>query len=259
MATQVTIIDDNSGLLTSLALQFQIHGYSAKTYSCPQDALDKISAKPSDIYVIDLKMPKLTGVEFYKALCKKFNLDAVPALFLTCVDTLEAKCLKETTIADYVLKGCDFEILLARVEKILSKSKYKEKVYTIGNLKLFDEKILCTWFDKEIELTKTEFSLLSYLAKRPRIIYTRPQLLDLLEKNLEVEDRVIDSHVKRIRHKFKKAIPKEKLPQPYVLMFVIICFVTEPPPSQEVDAKNSKLFQHNLAQLSRSPTEWIHL
>ena len=156
-------------------------------------------------------MPKLTGLELYQALCRKFNIDAVPALFLTCVDELEVKCLNETTISDYVHKGSDFKILLARVKKILSKFKSKEKIYKIGNLKLFDEKILCTWFDKEIEFTKTEFALLSQLAKRPRVAYTRAQLLDVCYRdNYEVEDRCIDSHVKRIRQKFKKVHPKDK-------------------------------------------------
>lgn len=211
MAAQVTIIDDNSGLLTSLALLFQTHGYSTKTYSCPQEAIDDIPEKPSDIYIIDIKMPKISGICCYESLCKKFNVNTIPALFLTCVDELEVKCLNETTISDYVRKGSDFQILLARVKKILSKFKSKEKIYKIGNLKLFEEKILCTWFDKEIEFTKTEFTLLSQLAKRPRVVYTRAQLLDICyADNYEVDDRCIDSHVKRIRQKFKKIRPKEK-------------------------------------------------
>ena len=211
MAAQVTIIDDNSGLLTSLALQFQSNGFSTKTYSCPQKALDDLDGRPSDIYIIDIKMPKLTGLELYQALCRRFNSDTIPALFLTCVDELEARCLDETTISDFVRKGSDFEILLARVKKILSKFKTNEKMYKIGNLKLFDEKILCTWFDKEIIFTRTEFTLLSQLAKRPRVVYSRGQLLDVCySDNYDVDDRCIDSHIKRIRQKFKKLNPKEK-------------------------------------------------
>ena len=73
MAVQVSIIDDNQNLLTSLSLQFQANGYSTSTFSCPQLALEHHTKKPADIYIIDIHMPKLTGIEFYKILCKKLD------------------------------------------------------------------------------------------------------------------------------------------------------------------------------------------
>ena len=204
MTTLISIIDDHNPLLTALSLQFQSYGYSTITFSCPLAALEHHAKHPADVYIIDMKMPKLTGVECYQALCKKYNVDLLPALFLTAVDTDEAKNLKETTISDYVLKPFNFEILLARIEKILKRFKSKDKIYKIGNLKLFEEKILCTWLDKEIEFTKTEFTLLYQLAKRPGVAFSRSQLLDICYKdNYEVEDRCIDSHIKRLRKKFK--------------------------------------------------------
>ena len=211
MTTQISIIDDYAPLLTSLSLQFQSYGYSTITFSNPLVALEHHAKYPADAYIIDLKMPFLTGVKFYQALCKQFNVDTLPALFLTAVDTDEVKSLKETTISDYVLKPFNFEVLHARVEKILKRFKPNEKVYAIGNLKLFEEKILCTWFDTEIEFTKSEFALLCQLAKRPQVAYTRAQLLDVCcPDKYEVEDRCIDSHVKRIRQKFRKVHPKDR-------------------------------------------------
>ena len=129
MTTQISIIDDNDPLLTSLSLQFQSYGYSTITFSCPLAALEHHAKYPADAYIIDMKMPKLTGVELYQSLCKQFNVDTLHALFLTTVDTDEVKSLKETTISDYVLKPFNFEIFHARVEKILKRFKPKEKVY----------------------------------------------------------------------------------------------------------------------------------
>ena len=212
MADKISIIDDNESILISISLQFQACGYNVTTFSCPQHALTFHTKEPADFYIIDYKMPKLTGIEFYKNLCQKLRVEKLPAIFLTAVSELEARCLEETSISDFVKKPCSFNILHARIKKILNifKPSSKNNTYKIGNLKLNEEKIMCLWFNREIDLTKTEFLLISYLAKRPRTVYTRPQLLDLLEKDLEVEDRVIDSHVKRIRNKFKKALPKEK-------------------------------------------------
>ena len=98
MTTKISIIDDHNPLLNSLSLQFQSYGFSTITFSCPVTALDHHVKYPADLYVIDLKMPKMTGIEFYKALCEKLDKKRVPALFLTGVTKLEADSLKNTTI-----------------------------------------------------------------------------------------------------------------------------------------------------------------
>ena len=157
--TTVSIIDDNTSILTSLSLHFQSKGYKTVTFANPEKALEYHETKPADAYIIDMKMPKLTGFEFYRDLCEILKKDRLPALFLTGVDNLEEKALSETTIADFVLKPFSFAILLARLEKVLSffQKKDEDKVYKIGNLELFEDQINCRWFGKEIELTKTEY------------------------------------------------------------------------------------------------------
>ena len=213
MTTLISIIDDYDSLLTSLSLQFQSQGYSTITFTCPQAALEYHAVNPADAYIIDMKMPKMTGFEFYASLCQKLNKDRVPALFLTAVHELEEQALKNTSIGDYIVKPFNFGVLIARLEKILSYFKPKDdgKTYMIGNLIMMEDKILCSWFGKEIELTKTEFNLLNQLARRPRVVYSRNQLLDVCYgDNLEVMDRNIDSHIKRLRKKFRKAYPKIK-------------------------------------------------
>jgi len=99
------------------------------------------------------------------------------------------------------------------LEKVLSyfKRKEEDKSYKIGNLEMMEDKILCRWFGVEIELTRTEFSLLYRLVKRPRVVYSRDQLLDVCySDDLDVTDRNIDSHIKRLRKKFREANPKIK-------------------------------------------------
>ena len=154
MKKKVSIIDDNSALLISLSLQLQLHGYSTTTFACPQRALKFHSKLQADFYIIDIRMPKLTGIEFYEQLCKMYGEREIPALFLTAVDNAESRCLKKTTIGDFVRKPFNFEGLLARIEKILGTiSSPYTNTYQIGNLILYKDKLICSWFDKKIELT----------------------------------------------------------------------------------------------------------
>ena len=211
--TTISIIDDNTSILTSLSLHFQTKGYKTITFADPLEALEHHEKKPADAYIIDMRMPKLTGFEFYSQLCLSLKKDRVPALFLTAIDNLEEKALKDTTIGDYILKPYSFNILLARLEKVLSyfKQREEDKTYKLGNLEMLEDKILCRWFGVEIELTKTEFNLLYRLVKRPRVVYSRDQLLDVCySDDLDVTDRNIDSHIKRLRKKFREANPKIK-------------------------------------------------
>ena len=208
--TTISIIDDNKSILTSLSLHFQTKGYKTIIFADPQEALEHHEKKPADAYIIDMRMPKLTGFQFYSRLCLSLKKDRVPALFLTAIDNLEEKALKDTTIGDYVLKPYSFNILHARLEKVLSyfKKREEDKTYKLGNLEMMEDKILCRWFGVEIELTKTEFNLLYRLVKRPRVVYSRDQLLDVCySDDLDVTDRNIDSHIKRLRKKFREANP----------------------------------------------------
>ncbi len=213
MTKQISIIDDNQTLSTSLALQFQSYGYTTISFNCPLRALNHHSQMPADAYIIDMKMPILTGFEFYSRLCENLKKDRIPALFLTAVHELEEKALKQTTIGDFVKKPFSFDVLIARLEKILSYFENKEKIktYKIGNLQIIEDQILVKWYGQNIEMTKTEFEVIKYLTKRPRIVRSRNELLDICYgEEMTVVDRNIDSHIKRIRRKFRKANPKIK-------------------------------------------------
>ena len=126
MTTQISIIDDHDTILTALSLQLQSHGYSTITFECPLKALEHHSKHPADAYIIDMKMPKLTGIEFYKCLCKNLNKERLPAVFLTAVHELEKQALTKTTIGDFIKKPFNLDILIARLEKILSYFENKD-------------------------------------------------------------------------------------------------------------------------------------
>lgn len=208
----VSLIDDNTSILTTLSMQFQNKGYKTFTFSNPEKALEFHEHQPADCYIIDYRMNEMNGLEFYRDLCLILNKDRLPALFLTGLDNriIEEKALRESTIGDFVLKPFSFSILLARLEKILSYFKIKEeqKIYKLGNLEMYEDQILCKWKGIQIELTKTEYILLDRLVRRPNCVNSRGQLLDVCyNQNLDISDRNIDSHIKRLRKKFRASCP----------------------------------------------------
>ena len=213
MTTQISIIDDNESILTTLSLQFQTQGYSTIIFSCPKKALEYHAKQPADAYIIDMRMPKLTGFQFYKRLCETQKKDRLPAIYLTGVDNLEEQALTTTTIGDFVLKPFSFKILLARLEKVLTyfSSKDKNKLFKVGNLEILEDKIKIRWFGKDIETTKREFAMINHLGRRPHVVFSRNQLLDICYgEHIVLVDRNIDSHIKRLRKKFRKANPMIK-------------------------------------------------
>ena len=213
MTTQISIIDDNESILTTLSLQFQTQGYSTITFACPQKALEYHTKKPADAYIIDMRMPKLTGFQLYKRLCETQKKDKLPAIYLTGVDNLEEQALNNTTISDFILKPCSFKILLARLEKVLTyfSTKDKNKPFKVGNLEILEDKIKIRWFGKDIETTKREFAMINHLGRRPHVVFSRNQLLDICYgEDIVLVDRNIDSHIKRLRKKFRKANPRIK-------------------------------------------------
>jgi len=213
MARLISIIDDNTSILSSLSLQFKSHGYTTRCFSSSIEALEHHTKHPADFYIIDIKMFGLDGIEFYETLCQKLDVIQLPAVFLSAGDGFEAQCLRKTTIADFIKKPFSFDGLRARIERIMGILNHakNDSNYTIGNLVLYEDRITCSWFGKEIELTRKEFDLIKRLVRRPRAVFSREQLLELCYKdNYDITDRVIDSHFKRIRKKFQKVHPEKK-------------------------------------------------
>ena len=211
MSHTIALVDDDRNILTSISMALENEGFKVQTYIDAESALIGISRNPPDLAVIDIKMPRMDGEELLKRLRKK---TAIPILFLTSKDEEVDELLGLKLGADDFIKksvGFSIKILIERIRVQLRKKTINiedaKNLITHGKLKLDPSQLECEWNGKALpeKLTTTEFLIVKELAKRPGIIKERAQLMDIAYKdNNDIEDRTIDSHVKRIRKKFKK-------------------------------------------------------
>ena len=211
MSQTIALVDDDRNILTSISMALENEGFKVQTYIDAENALVGISRKPPDLAVIDIKMPGMDGEELLKRLRKKTT---IPILFLTSKDEEVDELLGLKLGADDFIKksgGFSMKVLIERIRVQLRKKTHtvddSKNLIKHGKLVLDPSQLECEWNGKSLpeKLTTTEFLIVKELAKRPGIIKERAQLMDIAYKdNNDIEDRTIDSHVKRIRKKFKK-------------------------------------------------------
>jgi len=212
MKETIALIDDDRNILTSLSIALEKEGFKVQTYLDGESALIGLTRTPPDLAVIDIKMPKMDGEELLKKIRKKTIL---PVIFLTSKDEEIDELLGLKLGADDFIKksgGFSIKVLIERIRVQLRKKNINnlednKTIITHGKLKLDPSQLECEWDGKQLpdKLTTTEFLIVQELAKRPGIIKERSQLMDIAyREDTDIEDRTIDSHVKRIRKKFKK-------------------------------------------------------
>ena len=211
MSQTIALVDDDRNILTSISMALENEGFKVQTYIDAENALVGISRNPPDLAVIDIKMPRMDGEELLKRLRKKTS---IPILFLTSKDEEVDELLGLKLGADDFIKksgGFSIKVLIERIRvQLRKKTDNVEDIKNLikhGKLVLDPSQLECEWDGKPLpeKLTTTEFLIVKELAKRPGIIKERAQLMDIAYKdNTDIEDRTIDSHVKRIRKKFKK-------------------------------------------------------
>ena len=212
MKETIALIDDDRNILTSLSIALEKEGFKIQTYLDGESALIGLSRTPPDLAVIDIKMPRMDGEELLKKLRKKTSL---PVIFLTSKDDEIDELLGLKLGADDFIKksgGFSIKVLIERIRVQLRKNESNnieetKNIISHGKLKLDPSQLECEWNGKQLpdKLTTTEFLIVKELAKRPGIIKERSQLMDIAyREDTDIEDRTIDSHVKRIRKKFKK-------------------------------------------------------
>jgi len=212
MKHTIALIDDDRNILTSISIALEKEGFNVQTYLDGESALIGLTRTPPDLAVIDIKMPKMDGEELLKKLRKKTSL---PVIFLTSKDDEIDELLGLKLGADDFVKksgGFSIKVLIERIRVQLRKKNTaniedNKNIITHGKLKLDPSQLECEWDGKQLpdKLTTTEFLIVKELAKRPGIIKERSQLMDIAyREDTDIEDRTIDSHVKRIRKKFKK-------------------------------------------------------
>ena len=212
MKETIALIDDDRNILTSLSIALEKEGFKVQTYVDGESALIGLTRTPPDLAVIDIKMPKMDGEELLKKIRKKTLL---PVIFLTSKDEEIDELLGLKLGADDFIKksgGFSIKVLIERIKVQLRKKNTNnledtKNIIAHGKLRLDPSQLECEWDRKQLpdKLTTTEFLIVQELAKRPGIIKERSQLMDIAyREDTDIEDRTIDSHVKRIRKKFKK-------------------------------------------------------
>ena len=211
MSHSIALVDDDRNILTSISMALENEGFKVQTYIDAENALVGISRNPPDLAVIDIKMPGMDGEELLKRLRKKTTM---PIIFLTSKDEEVDELLGLKLGADDFIKksgGFSIKVLVERIRVQLRRKENtiddSKNIIKHGKLVLDSLQLECEWNGQSLpeKLTTTEFIIVKELAKRPGIIKERAQLMGIAYKdNTDIEDRTIDSHVKRIRKKFKK-------------------------------------------------------
>ncbi len=213
MTHKIALIDDDRNILTSVSMALETEGFSVKTFSDGEEGLKGVVTSPPDLVVLDIKMPRMDGME---VLSKLREQSAIPVIFLTSKDDEVDEVIGLRMGADdYITKPFSQRLLIERIRALLRRQdllKQKEEgpktaVESVvrGNLELDDARHLCTWKGKPVNLTVTEYLLVKALAQRPGHVKNRDQLIDMAYgENIYVDDRTIDSHIKRVRKKFRQ-------------------------------------------------------
>ena len=215
MKQTIALVDDDRNILTSISIALEREGFNVQTYLDGESAYIGITRTPPNLAVIDVKMPKMDGEELLRKLRKKTSL---PVILLTSKDEEVDELLGLKLGADDFIKksgGFSIKVLIERIRVQLRKKETanideNKNIISHGKLRLDPSQLECEWNGKQLpdKLTTTEFLIVKELAKRPGIIKERSQLMDIAyREDTDIEDRTIDSHVKRIRKKFKKVDP----------------------------------------------------
>jgi two-component system response regulator ChvI len=210
MRHTIALVDDDKNILTSVSMALEAEGFNVRSYSDGAEALAGLSQRPADLAILDIKMPRMDGME---VLAKLRTQSRMPVIFLTSKDDEIDEVLGLRMGADdYITKPFSQRLLIERIRAVLRRAETgdeavkpgKEKTIVRGELVMDPERHLCTWKGAPVSLTVTEFLILQSLAARPGHVKSRDQLMDAAYgENVYVDDRTIDSHIKRLRKKFK--------------------------------------------------------
>ncbi|MFA6218420.1 MAG: response regulator transcription factor [Erythrobacter sp.] len=216
----VALVDDDRNILTTVSIALQAEGFATRLYSDGETALAALLANPPDLAIFDIKMPKMDGMELLRRLRQQSPL---PVIFLTSKDDeADEQAGLEMGADDYIAKPFSLRLLLARIRAILRRSDALRPLTVSdaldgpageaierGRLLMDPARHHVTWDGRPVSLTVTEFLLLEALAARPGVIKSRNQLMDAAyTDDVFVDDRTVDSHIKRMRRKFRSVDPQ---------------------------------------------------
>jgi len=210
MHQTIALVDDDRNILTSISMALEAEGYQVRTYADGEEALRGLTQRPVDLAVLDIKMPRMDGMELLQRLRKTMQ---TPVIFLTSKDDeIDELVGLRMGADDYITKPFSQRLLIERIRALLRRTELateapegkSEGILVRGDLILDSDRHICTWKERPVSLTVTEFLLLKALAQRPGHVKNRDQLMDAAYgESIYVDDRTIDSHIKRLRKKFR--------------------------------------------------------
>lgn len=207
MSEKIILVDDDSNILVSVSLALRAEGWEVETYPDGEKGLIALQRNSPDIAILDIKMPRLDGMEVLQKLRVSSDL---PVIFLTSKDDeLDEAIGLRMGADDYITKPFSQKLLVERIRAVLRRSSLRmsnepTKMIKRGQLSLDSDRHLCMWKEVEVRLTVTEFLIIHSLAIRPGLVKNRDQLIDIAYgETIYVDDRTIDSHIKRMRRKFR--------------------------------------------------------
>jgi two-component system, OmpR family, response regulator ChvI len=212
LANTIALVDDDRNILTSVSMALEAEGFAVRCYADGAEALKGLNGQPVDVAVLDIKMPRMDGMELLSQLRRS---SATPVIFLTSKDDEVDELLGLRMGADdYIKKPFSQRLLIERIRALLRRKSLGKadpaaaphpEVIQRDDLLLDPARHVCSWKQCNVDLTVTEFLLLKALAQRPGHVKSRDQLMDAAYgENIYVDDRTIDSHIKRLRKKFKQ-------------------------------------------------------
>jgi two-component system response regulator ChvI len=209
MTQSIALVDDDQNILASVSIVLEAEGFEVHTYTDGENALEGLGRQPVDLAILDIKMPRMDGMELLGHIRENSSL---PVIFLTSKDEEIDEIVGLSIGADdYIKKPFSQRLLIERIRAVLrrraqpSEDDTPENLVRRSNLTMDSARHVCAWNDDEVRLTVTEFLLLQALAMHPRHVKSRDQLIDAAYgEHIYIDDRTIDSHIKRLRKKFKE-------------------------------------------------------
>ena len=209
----IALVDDDRNILTSVSIALEAEGYRITTYTDGVSALDGFRTSPPDLAILDIKMPRMDGMETLRHLRQKSDM---PVIFITSKEEeIDELFGLKMGADDFIRKPFSQRLLVERVKVLLRRATPRDgvalkegdtKVLERGLLCMDPERHTCTWKNVSVPLTVTEFLILQAIACRPGVVKSRNALMDAAyDDHVYVDDRTIDSHIKRLRKKFKSA------------------------------------------------------
>ena len=207
---EIVLVDDDANILASVRIALEADGFRVRSYTDGHSALAALENQPADIGVFDIKMPRMDGLELLRKLRQN---SAMPVVFLTSKDDeIDEVFGLKMGADDYITKPFSQRLLIERIRAVLRRSAARadtpaaasKSTISQGHLHLDHERHDCLWKNRPVNLTVTEFFIIDALAQRPGVVKSRDSLMDAAyDDQIYVDDRTIDSHIKRLRRKFR--------------------------------------------------------